>query len=299
MKKFLFPAAATILAFGVAATDAPSDAELRLERKAAEFEKSLNPTFEDERAAAAWKEARGHAVADRHKSYREVAQKNRNGVIPATNPPECTYYSTEGICGFPRTMITPYPRIAHVNTVLDFRFPRKLAGFEARYIMVYPAKELGYSIKYIDPESQTVADIYIYDLPASAEGEEAVLVRELRNVAAGINATHRNVRLDEKFRTGHFLTGEKNAFLFFLAEFDSGNFNDRNEVVKCQSFTLLSAKNRKFLKMRLTRSGDDRKVFTDVVNGFLNAFDQRVILDSQTRTRKFEPTETPPVVVTN
>ncbi|MBP5531531.1 MAG: hypothetical protein J6Y54_05835 [Lentisphaeria bacterium] len=296
MKKFLFIAAAIVLAFGTAAANGPDAEELKLEQEFAREEKSMAEMLKNERSAAAWKESRKAAYKLRYEDYRKAAQKNPGGVIQAINPPDCAYYSTEGVCILPRTMITPYPKIAHVNTVLDFRFPRRLAGFEARGIMVYPTKEMGYSIKYIDPETKTVADIYIYDLPADAGDEKAALVRELRNVAGGISASYRNARIDERFREGKFRHGEKIAFIFFFAGFDSPGFNDKHELAKCQSFTLLTAKNGKILKMRITRSGDDRDALTNVVNGFLGAFDQKVILDSQTRTRKFERADIPPVL---
>lgn len=300
MKKFLFPAVALMLAAGAAAAAGQNDAGLRLENEAAEFEKKLNPVFKDERSAADWKAMRKAALRERYKNYREAAQKSGGRrMIAATNPPECTYYSTEGVCSLPGTVIAPYPRIAHVNTRLDFRFPRELGNFTADRINVYPLKNLGYSIKYFDRADKAVADIYIYDLPASPEGEEAALVRALRSVAAEIGASpaYRNVRIDERFRRGSFGFGGKNAFLCFFAEFDSRGFNDRNELEKCQSFTLLFAKERKIVKIRITRGGGDRKAFIGFVNGFLGAFDRAVMLDSQTRTRKFEKAETPPVVV--
>ena len=296
MKKFMFLAAAAALTFGAAAADGSNDEELKLEQEFAREEKSMAELLKNEKSAAAWKENRKAVYKLRYEDYRKAAQKDPNGIIQAINPPECTYYSTEGVCILPRTMITPYPKIAHVNTVLDFRFPRKLAGFEARGMMVYPTKELGYSIKYIDPGTKAVADIYIYDLPAGAGDEKAALVQELRNVAAGINASYRNARLDERFYNGKFRCGEKNAFIFFFAEFDSPGFNEKHEIAKCQSFSLLLTKNGKILKIRITRSNVDRKSFAHVVNDFLGVFDQKVILDSQTRTRKFKRAEIPPIV---
>ena len=299
MKKLLLLATATVLTFAVSAADGRSDEELRLEQEFEREEKFSAEMLKNERSAAAWKENRKVTYQARYEGYLKAALQNRNGDIPAMNPPDCTYYSTEGVCILPRTTITPYPKIAHVNTVLDFRFPRRLAGFEARGISVYPTKELGYSIKYIDPKTHTVADIYIYDLPANAGTGDDVLVRELGNVAGEINACHRNVHLDEECSKAHFEYGEKNAFLFFFAEFDSPGFNEKRELVKCQSFTMLMAKKGKFLKIRITRSGDDREALTPIVNNFLTDFDRKVILDSQTRTRKFERVDIPPMVYPN
>lgn len=298
MKKFLFLAAAALLT-GTALADEQADAELQLEKEAEAFEKSAVST--DPKAIEALKWRREWTKANRYKYYQQALKKNGDRILEAMNPPECKYYSTEGVCALLNTKISPYPKIAHVNTILNYKFPRKLGGCTAQSITVYPSKDLGYSIKYIDEASNTYADVYVYDMPKS-DGPvsifsiDAILTEEVRRVAAAYKI-YRNVRFDENISRGYFRDSDKTYFLCFGAEFDAPFFNKQNKEERCYSFSLLFSKNQKFVKLRITKSGGDPKDFDKFLKAFLADFERKVILDSQTRKRKFEKAETYPIIL--
>ena len=66
--------------------------------------------------------------------------------------------------------------------------------------------------------------------------------------------------------------------------------------MKSYSFALLFAKNQKFIKLRITKGGGDPKGFQNIIEGFMRDFERKVILDSQTRKRKFKKAVTFPIV---
>ena len=291
MKAFLFFVVAAMLLPWV---NAEVQDEQELEKEAEKFQKRM--TFSDPKAAAAWKKDREQVAAYRLECYEKAAKRTTDGrPIEATNPPECTYYSTEGVCTLPNTRITPYPKIAHVNTVLDFKFPKKLGGCVAQYIQVYGTKELGYSIRYAVPDldadgyPRTTIDIYIYDMPISMVRADLLAVEQVNMAAAEINSCddiYQNIIFDKNINDDNFANGDKLPYFYFYVRFDRPNHKD--VIEKCQSYAMVFSKNQKFVKFRITRSGGTRESFEKFVNGFLADFDQKVILDSQTRTRKFE-----------
>lgn len=302
MKKFLFLAAAAMLAGHVFGDEQQDAAELQLEKEAESFEKST--AFTDPKAIEALRQRRESVKAARYKYYQQALKQNGDRILKATNPPECKYYSTEGVCSWPNTRISPYPKIAHVNTVLNFRFPAKLGSCTAQNIWTYSPKELGYSIKYEDKTANSiaVADIYIYDMPKSDQpvsifSNDAILTEEIKRVAAGIYQLHPDARFDDNISRGSFEDVDKTYFLCFGVQFDSKNFNKQNTVERCYSFSLLFSKNQKFIKMRITKGGGDPKDFEEFLKGFLADFERKVILDSQTRKRKFEKAETYPIIL--
>ncbi len=297
MKALLFfVVAAMLLPF----VKAEEQDERELEREAEKFQQRM--TFSDPQKAEAWKKSRERVAAYRLECYKKVAGQTTDGrPIEATNPPECTYYSTEGVCTLPGTRITPYPKIAHVNTVLDFKFPKKLGGCEAQYIQVYGTKELGYSIRYAAPDldadgyPHTYADVYIYDMPISMVRADLLAVEQINMAAADINSIYQNVIFDENSSDGIFKNGDKLPYFYFYVQFDKPNH--KNIIEKCQSYVMVFSKNRKFVKFRITRCGGTRESFEKFVNGFIGDFDPKVILDSQTRTRKFENAVVYPIIL--
>ena len=268
--------------------------EQELEKEAEKFQKSM--IISDPQKAEAWEKSREQVAAYRLECYEKAAKRTTDGrPIEATNPPECTYYSTEGVCTLPNTRITPYPKIAHVNTLLDFKFPKKLGGCVAQYIQVYGTKELGYSIRYAAPDldadgyPQTYADVYIYDMPISMVRADLLAVEQVKLAAAEINNCddiYQNIIFDKNISDGNFENGDKLPYFYFYVQFDAPNH--KNVIEKCQSYTMAFFKNRKFVKFRITQRNGTRESFEKFVNGFLDDFDKKVILDSQIRTRKFE-----------
>ena len=265
------------------------DLEFKLEKEAEEFQKSM--IISDPQKAETWKKSREHVQALRYGYYQKAAAKNGGRVLQAINPPEFTYYSTEAVCSLPNTQIYPYPKIAHVNTILNFKFPKRLGSSTAQYIMTYKTKELGYSIQYLDQEANAVATIYIYDVPISMLKDEMILVEGLRSVAAEINESYPNVSFDGGILRGNFRDNEHTPFLYFRAQFDSDRFNNQNTLIRCRSYAMLFSKNQKFVKVRITQGGGDAKTMDDFVKRFLRYFDRMVIRDSQTRKQKFENNE--------
>ena len=301
MKKFLFLAATSML-LGIAAADEQRDAELQLEKEAEAFEKSTVST--DPKAIEALRQRREWVKANRYKYYQQALKKNGNRILEAMNPPECKYYSTEGVCSWPNTRISPYPKIAHVNTVLNFKFPKKLGSSTAQYISTYSPEELGYSIRYTDDAANIVADIYVYDMPKSYRSvsvfsNDAILVDETKRVVADIYQIHSDARFDEEITPGRFGDSNKTAFLCFGSEYGANGFYKQKTATRCYSFSLLFAKNHKFIKMRITKGGGDPKDFDKFLKVFFADFERKVIFDSQTRKRKFEKAVTYPIIFPN
>ena len=230
----------------------------------------------------------------RLKAYKNARAKlgEKAVMTQAKNPYECKYYSTEGICSLPLTLISPYPAIAHVNTVLNYKFPKQLADCKAAFIQVYDTKEAGYSIRYTAPD--TGIDVYIYDMPLSMYKEELLIVDQLYVVSRQIPMHSHNIVFDKNISEGQFKNGNKLKYYFFYAQFEGSNFGKAN--AKSNSFALVFAKNRKFVKFRITQNNSSRKDFEQFVGRFIDAFDNKVILDSQTRSRKFVNEITYPIV---
>ena len=299
MKKFMFLAAAAAMLAGTAMADEQSDQELRLEKEAEAFEKSMTST--DPKAIEALRQLEEKTRAARYKYYRQAVEKKGNGILEAVNPPECKYYSTEGVCVWPNTQIGPYPLIAHVNTVLNFRFPKKLGSTTAQFISTYPFKDLGYSIKYVDDAANTVADIYVYDMPksdtpVSVFNMDAILAEELKRAASDIYQLHPDARFDEDITGANFTDGAKTRFLCFGVEYGTDGFYRQKTVTRCHSFALLFSKNGKFIKIRITQGGGTPKQMGDFIKAFMTDFERKVILDSQTRKRQFEKAKTYPII---
>ncbi|MBQ9337961.1 MAG: hypothetical protein IJS14_11770 [Lentisphaeria bacterium] len=266
MKKILFLMAASMLV-GTTMADEQSDAELQLEKEAEAFEKST--AFTDPKAIEALRQRRESVKAARYQNYQKAMEKNGGRTLEAMNPPECKYYSTEGVCSLLNTRISPYPKIAHVNTVLNFRFPKKLGSSTAQYISVYPRKESGYDLKYIDDAANIVADIYVYDMPktdspVSVFNNNAILNDEIKRVVWEISQLHPKARFDEEITHACFKDDSKTRFVCFGAEYDSASFDKHNKIEKCYSFALLFAKKTEVLQNSFhqarRRSAEFRKI---------------------------------------
>ena len=299
MKKFLFLAAVAMLA-GYTSADEQTAQEIQLEKEAEAFERST--AFTDPKAIEALRQRRESVKATRYKYYQQALKKNGDRILEAMNPPECKYYSTEGVCSWPNTRISPYPKIAHVNTVLNFKFPNQLSSCKAQSITVYQMEQLGYSIKYVDDAADIFADIYVYDMPQSDSPEsifrnDAILTEELKRVAGEIYQRYPDVRVGKKLSRGCFKDCGQMLFLCFGVEFESEYFNKRHTMMKSYSFALLFAKNQKFIKLRITKGGGDPKDFQNIIKDFMRDFERKVILDSQTRKRKFEKALTYPIIL--
>ena len=91
------------------------------------------------------------------------------------------------------------------------------------------------------------------------------------------------------------MNGDKLPFFFFYAQFEKPNH--QHMIEKCQSFAMVFSKNRKFVKLRITQRNGTRESFEKFVEVFLADFDRAIILDSQTRTRKFEKVVVYPVIL--
>ena len=223
-------------------------------------------------------------------AYQKAAEAKPEQSIPAFNPPECKYYSTEGVCTLPRTIITPFPKIAHVNTVLNFKFPKQLGDCVAQYIDVYP-KSSGYTIRY--EKKDVIINIFIYDMPISMYKKELQYVDQLSRTARQIQQLYPNAVLDEKIWENNFADGDK--FLYFYAQFAEEN-TSTNSSSNRHSYAMIFSKNQKFIKFRITGAGYDRKSFEQFVNTFIKDFDQNVIVESQSRKRKFDNSIIYPIV---
>ena len=235
---------------------------------------------------------------ERLAAYKKAAGKiKENQWIDAINPPECKYYSTEGICRLLGTRIAPYPEIAHVNTILDYKFPKKLAGSTAQYIVVYSTQKLGYSIRYEDLDQMIKTDVYIYDIPPVPLKIEYILQGELQNAAREITNVYRDVRFETKIEKSNFLLGEQKDFWFFVARLGASKSRPQVTDEKNYSAAMIFAKNQKFIKVRITQINGSRDSFFKNFTQFIEAFEKNIILDSVTRKKKFEKFETYPIVL--
>ena len=263
---------------------APSADEIRFEKeyeqqlKREENLKKSRPEIYDNLKRSA-NEARLKAYQKVIESRGEQAQ-----AINAINPPECKYYSTEGLYTLPSTIIAPYPLIAHVNTALDFKFPRLLGNCTGEYVRVYPSPN-GYSIRYSKPNVK--ADIYIYDMPFSMYKDEVLICQTLLETANTVRSINPNVIFDSKISLGNFTNGDKSKYFYFYMQYAENDF----------SYAMIFSKNRKFIKFRISQSGCNKVEFEKFVNAFIADFDKKVILDSQTRTRKFQNAVMYPIVM--
>ena len=201
----------------------------------------------------------------------------------AYNPPECKYYSTEGLYTLPMTLISPYPAIAHVNTVLNYKFPGQLADCKAMFVQVYDTPAAGYSIRYSAPD--TYIDVYIYDIPFFIPGDELLAAIELQGVAKQISMHSKNTVFDKDISEGRFKNGNKLKYFYFYAQLEGRPLSTTDK--KSHTLALVFDKNRKFVKFRITQKNSSRKEFEQFVGRFIDAFDNKVILDSQTRSKKF------------
>lgn len=222
----------------------------------------------------------------RLKAYQKVIE-SRGGqaqTINAINPPECKYYSTEGLYTLPSTLIAPYPLIAHVNTALDFKFPRLLGSCIGEHVQVYPSSN-GYSIRYSKPNVK--ADIFISNMPFSMYKDEVLLCQNLSETANAVRSINPNVIFDSKISLGNFTNGDKSKYFYFYMQYAENDF----------SYAMIFSKNRKFIKFRISQSGCNKVEFEKFVNAFIADFDKKVILDSQTRTRKFQNAVVYPIIM--
>ena len=264
---------------------------LTLEQKAEKYHQKM---AEDDKKFPALKKSREEA---RLTAYKKAAEKIRKAQwINAVNPPECKYYSTEGICRLLATKISPYPEIAHVNTSLDYKFPKKLAGYTAQYITVFSSQELGYSIRYTDADQMLKVDVYIYDIPLLPLQTEHILVRELQGAAREIMETYRDVRFETPIEKSRFLLKKQMEFLFFLVQFGDAKHRQITGV-KNYSVAMIFAKNQKFIKVRMTQIGGSRTALGKSFIQFIETFEKNIILDSVTRKKKFEKFETYPIIL--
>ena len=131
---------------------------------------------------------------NRLEAYKNVKATASWKPIEAMNPPECKYYSTEGVCAFPRTRVSPYPKIAHVNTGTELMFPAKIGSWTAQDIQVFDVKTAGYSIRYYDPERACHVDIFIYDRPFDMKKDIEVLMLEIISVAKQLYQHYTNTK---------------------------------------------------------------------------------------------------------
>jgi len=116
-------------------------------------------------------------------------------------------------------------------------------------------------------------------------------------VAGEIYQRYPDVRVGKKLSRGCFKDCGQMLFLCFGVEFESEYFNKRHTMMKSYSFALLFAKNQKFIKLRITKGGGDPKDFQNIIKDFMRDFERKVILDSQTRKRKFEKALTYPIIL--
>ena len=285
MKKIFVLLAGALLICGLKA-EVPGSQELSLEQKADKYHETMN---EADKKYPANKKLREEA---RLAAYKKASEKrDENKLITALNPPECKYYSTEGICCWPATIISPYPEIAHVNTLLNFKFPKYLANYTAQGIHVYSQKQLGYSIKYWNTEENVVADVYIYDIPLEPLKHDLIMVREAQRMAQEIIKVHQDVRFITEILKGHFIYGDKTTFWYFIAHLKV------SDPASQYSGAVIFSKNQKFIKIRISQIHGTLDSFRKCFNEFLGAIDKMIILDSQSRKKKFEKKETFPIIL--
>lgn len=291
MKKFLLFAIAGIL---LCCADAKEQKKpkLTLEQEAEKFHKFSEDA---DKIAPDTKKRRNKA---RLEAYQKALTKSvGNQMIQAYNPPECKYYSTEGVCTLLNTVISPYPAIAHVNTLLDFKFPKHLGGFTAYYIQVYSPQKLGYSIKYIAPAANCKADVYIYDMPLVPLKNEEVLIQELQSAAQAIGQMYQDVKFDGGISRANFLYGNKERFFYFVATYRPRESHPQTTGEKYYSGTVIFSKNQKLIKLRITQTKGNQLSFRKCFNGFVGAIDKDVVFDSQNRKKKFKKAETLPIIL--
>ena len=229
----------------------------------------------------------------RMENYKNIRATARWGRINAQNPPECKYYSTEGVCVFPFTFISPYPKIAHVNTVTELMFPPKIGSWTAQGIQVYDAGKAGYSIRYYDPERSCHVDIFIYDRPFDMKSELAVLNDEIIAVAKEIYQSYENAKFDKSVSSGKFADSSELYVSFF------GQYRSRKNGVNYDTFALVFLRNQKFVKIRISQEGMNRPAFEKTVRDFMAAFDKEVLLYSKRNNKTFtDDTPTYPIIYT-
>ena len=252
-------------------------------------------SFADQSSSEKLKMIRKAANDARYKAYLKARQENKSPVIQTMNPPECKYYSTEGLYTLLSTHISPYPEIAHVNTVLNYKFPKKLGYWVAQDVTVYGRKDMGYSMRYY-LDNETWADVYIYDMPFSMLRENIIIENEMMNVVNEIKEVYQNPEFSKEIANGSFLQDKKLTFCYLFAHFYR-TVQGKNTLQGCKSFVLIFAKNRKFVKIRLTQYDKDSDVFDNTVSNFIEEFDKQVILDSKNRKEKFDYSLVYPIVL--
>jgi hypothetical protein len=233
--------------------------------------------------------------AKRYEAYRKAKKKAKGKLIFATNPPECKEYSTEGVCSLLNIEVSPYPEIAHVNTVLNFKFPKKLANCEAQSINTFDEKALGYDIEYKAPN--TKADIYIYDIPLLQKADEAFMTNLAIDIALGVRDINPNAIFDKEILKKHFDSDNELTYYAFFAEYFSTAFNDEKSLKKCHTFVIVFSKNKKIVELRVTQSDCERKAFSQFIDNFVTEFDKEVILESKLRQEKFECKIVHPIII--
>lgn len=257
-----------------------------------EFEESLK---KDPAAYEAYQKQRQEAHQARINAYEKAVEAMGNNLrmIQAINPIEGKYYSTEGLYTFPFTVIAPYPEIAHVNTVLNYKFPKRLGNTMAQFVQVYNP-ESGYSIRYYAPN--TYIDIFIYDVPSSVKKEDALIIDQLLQVSKTMWRTYKSVKIEDVLLYS-FKGDDKLRGLGFFAQFESANFDFSGEMKTYQSWAMVFIKKQKFIKFRITQICSNQKKFAEFINFFMHEFDKNVILDSVTRTQKFTDKIVPPIIM--
>ena len=216
----------------------------------------------------------------RMENYKYIRATARWGRINAQNPPECKYYSTEGVCVFPFTFISPYPKIAHVNTVTELMFPPKIGSWTAQGIQVYDTGKAGYSIRYYDQARLCHVDVFIYDSPPSKKKDIEVLTLEIISVAKQLYQSYTNTKLDNDITFGKIDNNPEYCASFFgQYQFPDGR--------KCDTFALVFLRNQKFVKIRISQEGMNRPEFEKTVRDFMEGFNKNVLLDSKRNNRKF------------
>ena len=216
----------------------------------------------------------------RMENYKYIRATARWGRINAQNPPECKYYSTEGVCVFPFTFISPYPKIAHVNTVTELMFPPKIGSWTAQGIQVYDTGKAGYSIRYYDQARLCHVDVFIYDSPPSKKKDIEVLTLEIISVAKQLYQSYTNTKLDNDITFGK-IDNNPEYCASFLGQYQ---FPDGR---KCDTFALVFLRNQKFVKIRISQEGMNRSAFEKTVRDFMEGFNKNVLLDSKRNNRKF------------
>lgn len=216
--------------------------------------------------------------------------------IQTHNPPECVDYSTEGVCSLPNTDINGFPNKGHVNTILNYKFPKNIANYTAKYIVVYNTEYLGYSIKYESAESDVIIDIYIYGPSTATEIDEAFLKEHTQQVALDVKTVSPNAVFEKNYIIESFKNDANIKYYGFFASIYPSWFDMENKKGNSETFALLFSKNGKIIKFRITQKNSEKESFKKLVNEFIETFDNEVILDSKTRKEKFEPTIVYPII---